>query len=309
MPYSPIDREEDLAVQLGSRVAARQQRRTATPRPPVVVTAGIAAAAVALAAFASLAGPASDADDASETTASFDASHLSASLSGAGLSGVDGSLDALRDSLEDQRLELDTVRAERAEEAGAAVGSSLSSIARTADQIGETAEAIAEERAEAERLAAQAERLAAEQAEAEAAEAQRLAAEQTEADRAAVDAAATRSQEREPAPEPTPEPAPPSGDPRSTARGMLGSYGWGDDQWGCLEALWERESNWNHTAMNPSSGAYGIPQSLPGNKMATAGADWQTNPTTQIRWGLGYIQGRYGSPCSAWAHSESVGWY
>lgn len=90
---------------------------------------------------------------------------------------------------------------------------------------------------------------------------------------------------------------------------MLGSYGWGDGQWGCLDSLWQRESGWNHLAMNPSSGAYGIPQSLPGDKMASAGADWRTNPTTQIRWGLGYIQGRYGSPCSAWAHSEAVGWY
>jgi hypothetical protein len=70
-----------------------------------------------------------------------------------------------------------------------------------------------------------------------------------------------------------------------------------------------KESGWNHTAMNPSSGAYGIPQSLPGTKMATAGADWQTNPATQISWGLGYISGRYGSPCNAWAHSQAVNWY
>jgi hypothetical protein len=90
---------------------------------------------------------------------------------------------------------------------------------------------------------------------------------------------------------------------------MLSSYGWGDDQWGCLDSLWQKESGWSHTAMNASSGAYGIPQSLPGNKMASAGADWQTNPATQIRWGLGYIQGRYGSPCSAWAHSQAVNWY
>ncbi len=90
---------------------------------------------------------------------------------------------------------------------------------------------------------------------------------------------------------------------------MLSSYGWGMDQWSCLDSLWQRESNWNHTAMNPSSGAYGIPQSLPGSKMASAGADWQTNPATQIRWGLGYIQGRYGSPCGAWGHSQARGWY
>ncbi|WP_307682380.1 aggregation-promoting factor C-terminal-like domain-containing protein [Trueperella bonasi] len=101
----------------------------------------------------------------------------------------------------------------------------------------------------------------------------------------------------------------PAGSSRQIAQGMLASYGWGMDQWSCLDALWQRESNWNHTAMNPSSGAYGIPQSLPGSKMASAGADWQTNPATQIRWGLGYIQGRYGSPCGAWGHSQARGWY
>ena len=90
---------------------------------------------------------------------------------------------------------------------------------------------------------------------------------------------------------------------------MLSSYGWGMDQWSCLDSLWQRESNWNPYAQNSSSGAYGIPQSLPGSKMASAGSDWQTNPATQIKWGLGYIDGRYGSPCGAWAHSQSVGWY
>ena len=89
----------------------------------------------------------------------------------------------------------------------------------------------------------------------------------------------------------------------------MGSYGWGDDQFSCLVSLWNRESSWNYQAENPSSGAYGIPQSLPGSKMGSVGADWRTNPTTQIVWGLGYISGRYGSPCSAWAHSEATGWY
>ncbi len=98
-------------------------------------------------------------------------------------------------------------------------------------------------------------------------------------------------------------------DPRGIAQAMLPSYGWSSDQWSCLNNLWQRESNWNPYAQNPSSGAYGIPQSLPGNKMASAGSDWQTNPATQIDWGLGYIQARYGSPCAAWGHSQSVGWY
>ncbi|WP_106586618.1 aggregation-promoting factor C-terminal-like domain-containing protein [Murinocardiopsis flavida] len=101
----------------------------------------------------------------------------------------------------------------------------------------------------------------------------------------------------------------PSGSPKSIAKGMLGDYGWGGDQFNCLEPLWEKESNWNPSAKNPSSGAYGIPQSLPGSKMASAGSDWESNPATQIKWGLGYIEDRYGSPCGAWEHSQSNGWY
>lgn len=98
-------------------------------------------------------------------------------------------------------------------------------------------------------------------------------------------------------------------DPRDIGRALLADFGFSSDQFGCLDSLWTRESGWDVYADNPSSSAYGIPQSLPGSKMASAGADWATNPVTQIRWGLGYIQDRYGSPCGAWAHSESVGWY
>ncbi|MBU2694582.1 lytic transglycosylase domain-containing protein [Pimelobacter sp. 30-1] len=98
-------------------------------------------------------------------------------------------------------------------------------------------------------------------------------------------------------------------DPRDIARALLGEFGFSSDQFGCLDSLWTRESNWRVNADNPTSSAYGIPQALPGSKMSTEGADWATNPATQIRWGLGYIKNRYGSPCSAWGHSESVGWY
>lgn len=76
----------------------------------------------------------------------------------------------------------------------------------------------------------------------------------------------------------------------------------------CLEKLWAKESGWNPKASNPS-GAYGIPQAKPGSKMATVGADWKTSAATQVKWGLGYIKGRYGTPCAAWAHSQSSGWY
>ena len=99
------------------------------------------------------------------------------------------------------------------------------------------------------------------------------------------------------------------GGAQATARGMLSGYGWGDDQFSCLVSLWNRESGWNYQAYNAGSGAYGIPQALPGSKMSSAGADWQTNAGTQIAWGLGYISGRYGSPCGAWDHSQSTGWY
>lgn len=102
---------------------------------------------------------------------------------------------------------------------------------------------------------------------------------------------------------------PDPGTAQAIALEMVTARGWGGDEYSCLVALWNRESNWNVYAMNSSSGAYGIPQSLPGEKMASAGADWATNPATQITWGLGYIQSRYGTPCGAWAHSEEVGWY
>ena len=89
----------------------------------------------------------------------------------------------------------------------------------------------------------------------------------------------------------------------------MARYGWGSAQYDCLVWLWTRESSWRADAYNASSGAYGIPQSLPGSKMAAAGADWRTNAATQIEWGLSYIAGRYGAPCGAWAHSEAYNWY
>ncbi|KQO60274.1 hypothetical protein ASF23_14710 [Curtobacterium sp. Leaf261] len=102
----------------------------------------------------------------------------------------------------------------------------------------------------------------------------------------------------------TPDP----GSAKAIALDMVTARGWGADQYNCLVSLWNKESGWNVYAYNPS-GAYGIPQSLPGSKMASAGADWQTNPATQITWGLNYITGVYGTPCGAWGHSVSYNWY
>jgi hypothetical protein len=95
---------------------------------------------------------------------------------------------------------------------------------------------------------------------------------------------------------------------QAIGRQLNAAKGWGSC-WSSLLALWNKESRWNERAQNPSSGAYGIPQSLPGDKMASAGSDWRTNARTQIVWGLGYIDARYGTPCQAWSHSQSVGWY
>jgi uncharacterized protein YabE (DUF348 family) len=100
----------------------------------------------------------------------------------------------------------------------------------------------------------------------------------------------------------------PSGSAQSIARSLVSAHGWGGDQFSCLVKLWNRESGWSTHAAN-SSGAYGIPQALPGSKMSSAGPDWQNSASTQIKWGLGYISARYGSPCGAWGHSQSSGWY
>jgi hypothetical protein len=98
-------------------------------------------------------------------------------------------------------------------------------------------------------------------------------------------------------------------DPKSVGRLLAADRGWGSAQFACLDSLWTKESGWRMNANNGSSGAYGIPQALPGSKMASVGSDWASNPITQITWGLNYIAGRYGTPCSAWAQSQAVNWY
>lgn len=92
------------------------------------------------------------------------------------------------------------------------------------------------------------------------------------------------------------------GNPRTMAQALAATYSWTGNQWTCLDKLWTHESKYQTTVRNPSSGAYGIPQALPASKMSSAGDDWRTNPVTQIVWGLGYIQNRYGSPCDAWSY-------
>jgi hypothetical protein len=177
-----------------------------------------------------------------------------------------------------------------------------------AQRKAEAKKAAAQKRAAAKKAAAK--RAAAKEAAEQRAAEQRAAAEKAKAERAAERKAALETERQEEAASRSSERTAPtySGSARDIARAMLASYGW-SDQFGCLDALWSKESGWNHYASNPSSGAYGIPQALPGSKMASAGSDWQTNPATQIRWGLGYIRGSYGSPCGAWSHSQATGWY
>lgn len=107
----------------------------------------------------------------------------------------------------------------------------------------------------------------------------------------------------------TEKPVAADADPRDIARAMLAEYGWSEYEFACLDSLWIGESDWDPSATNPTSGAYGIPQSLPPEKMAAAGPDWRTNPATQIEWGLWYIDVSYGTPCSANAFKLANGWY
>lgn len=153
--------------------------------------------------------------------------------------------------------------------------------------------------------------------------AQSLLVASTVANAVVIDSYTINEPEPEPAPAPVaaasatspgpvsaaPAAVPDPGSAQAYAYGAVASRGWGEDQYSCLVSLWNKESGWRVNAMNSSSGAYGIPQSLPGSKMASAGSDWETNAGTQIEWGLGYISGRYGTPCGAWGHSVDVGWY
>jgi uncharacterized protein YabE (DUF348 family) len=103
-------------------------------------------------------------------------------------------------------------------------------------------------------------------------------------------------------------PPPSPGTAKAIARDLAAKRGWGDEQFNCLVILWNNESGWNVHAANPS-GAYGIPQALPGSKMASAGPDWQNSATTQIKWGLAYIADRYNTPCGAWSFWQGAGYY
>ncbi|MET3904828.1 hypothetical protein [Paenarthrobacter sp. 4246] len=177
------------------------------------------------------------------------------------------------------------------------------------------ADRAAVDKAAAEKAAA--EKAAADQAAGEKAAAEKAAADQAAAEKAAADAAAKQAADAAAAaaaaeaaaaaaaPKAVDDPAA----AKAYAASILGNYGWSASEMTALNTLWEKESNWRTTATNASSGAYGIVQSLPASKMATAGADWQTNYQTQIKWGLNYIKERYGSPSAALGFHLANNWY
>jgi hypothetical protein len=129
------------------------------------------------------------------------------------------------------------------------------------------------------------------------------------AKRKADERSASRSEPRTTAPYPVPASCADYSGNRATGCAVLLERGFGLDQMPCLDKLFTKESGWNPKARNKSSGAFGIPQALPGSKMATEGADWETNPVTQIKWGLTYIKNLYKTPCASWAHSQTTGSY
>jgi hypothetical protein len=175
----------------------------------------------------------------------------------------------------------------------------------------EAAAQAAAEKAAAEK--ATADKVAAEKAAAEKAAADQAAAAQAAAEKAAADAAAKQAADAAAAAAAAAAATPKAVDDPAAAKAyaasILANYGWGPGEMTALNALWEKESNWRTTATNTSSGAYGIVQSLPASKMATAGDDWLTNYQTQIKWGLNYIKERYGSPSAALAFHLANNWY
>ncbi|WP_258073684.1 hypothetical protein [Arthrobacter sp. 08Y14] len=250
-----------------------------------------------------------------------------------GIAGASVQNDQLRASLvslTSPTAAPDTAESGPADEAGAAGdadGDEQQKAADTAadDDAKKAADAKAEEAKAAEQKAAEekaaeeksaeearaAEELKAEEAaQAAAAEQARVAAEQEAAAKAAAEAQAAADRAAEEAA--AAAASVPMDDPagaKAYAASALAGHGWAASEMSCLNTLWEKESNWMTSATNASSGAYGIVQSLPAEKMASSGADYLTNPKTQINWGLGYIESRYGSPCSALNFHYANNWY
>ncbi|MFD9079428.1 transglycosylase SLT domain-containing protein [Streptomyces erythrochromogenes] len=172
------------------------------------------------------------------------------------------------------------------------------SLTQQADTIAHAADA------DAKRSAEEAARVqAAEDAKSKKAEAQKAADEKAKKEREAKEEVASRSAARD-AGDFAPQSSYTVAQVKAIAQQMVPA-----GQFQCFSKIINQESTWNYLAVNKSSGAYGLVQALPGSKMASAGADWRTNPATQIKWGLNYMEDRYGSPCAAWTFHQANGWY
>lgn len=273
---------------LGRVGAALRRPVKALTRPAVATSVGIAVVASTAAGFSTAAGQ-------PEAALSLTTAQSKQADAFATAQAEQGSELAARKSAGNQQRSAQLEQARRA------------AVAKAKAVAAEKARVAAAKKAEAQaaRQAAVARKAAAADEARAAAAAKAQAAEQQAAERQRAQAAerVSRSQQRQAITTQT------TSDPRGAARAMLAQYGWSSGEFGCLDSLWSKESSWDLHAQNGSSGAYGIPQALPGSKMASAGSDWRTNPVTQVKWGLDYIRSVYGTPCAAWSHSQSVNWY
>ncbi|VXC20148.1 conserved hypothetical protein [Arthrobacter sp. 9V] len=273
-------RDEDNAPQNKSQAVLKNAARQGKSGHRMSVVAGVVAAALGVASLGTAANAALTLPEASRVAGTQAAAQVSNNKS----AEISASLDAAATKGATDRAAADKAAAEKA----------------AADKA--VADQAAAEKAAADAAAKQAADAAAAQAAAEKAAAD--AAAKQAADAAAA-AAAAEAAAAAAAPKAVDDPAA----AKAYAASILGSYGWSAAEMTALNTLWEKESNWRTTATNASSGAYGIVQSLPAGKMASAGADWQTNYQTQIKWGLNYIKERYGSPSAALAFHLANNWY
>lgn len=270
-------RDEHNAPLTKSQSVLKNAARQGKSGHRMSVVAGVVAAALGVASLGTAANAALTLPEASRVAGTQSSAQVNTNKS----AEISASLDAAAEKGAADRAAADKATADKAAAEKAA-----------ADQA--AAAQAAAEKAAADQAAAQA---AAEKAAADAAAKQ---AADAAAAAAAAEAAAAAA-----APKAVDDPAA----AKAYALSILGNYGWGPGEMTALNTLWEKESNWKTTAMNASSGAYGIVQSLPASKMATVGPDWETNYQTQIKWGLNYIKERYGSPSAALGFHLANNWY
>ncbi|WP_350346906.1 hypothetical protein ABIQ69_09630 [Agromyces sp. G08B096] len=299
-PENHTPQTSPTASEPGTRAERREARRLRT-RYALAAGAVVTVGALVGTGFAVQSAVAAQSDRVAETSALVAASNPDTAQLDAHSAVLDArAAKAAEDTLTPARNALASAAGKTDASALAASVANLDDYERLSpSRVFTLAKQAAEQTAAVTGQVAEFDRVQAEQAAAAAAAAAAKAAEEAAAAEAAAPSASSRPS----------GPANPSG-AQAIARDLMASmYGWGDDQFGCLVELWNHESGWNVYASNGSSGAYGIPQALPGSKMAVYGDDWQTNPATQIKWGLGYVSGRYGTPCGAWDAFNAQGWY